>query len=600
MIVFRNRASKSRPGSARIIIPVALSFAIFATAASVLAQTNQAPTPLIPQEGTPLAPSPATTETAPRPWTDDNVQIRPLAAVDFSAAGLIDAQNGGYPVTVWSGSEREALVSLISRLSPAMSPSAQAMAKRLLISTAEPPIGPQTTNPSLLSARAAKLINLGFTAEGLALAQINREAPDANLTRTLIYSSFLFGKYQDGCQRVAQALTQDATIEWLKANTFCRAKEGDSVGAEISAGLLRDQQVDDPGFFSLLNALNDSHAKIEGVDGKSTLHVAMLRAANRPLPAEVLSGASPGSLRALAEAPGPAALTLLAAEKACTYGAIMPEDLRNAYTLIRFEATDLANAKTGAPGYRDSRGNALFYQAGLVQPTAAQRAEMLSLALKNAVAQGLPPLLVGQTLSDQVRNIPPAVDLAWFAPDAVRMLLAAGDIASAKTWQALLLQQSAAGKVEPMQNPAITAALLQIADREAAHDVNEWLVQWYGAASAGVAPETRDRRATLLLIFLEALGYDAPSDIWQKLYTSTAGSFPGNEAPAPILYGLRAAARDKKLGETILFSLLALGQDGPGKADTATLAAVIAALRGVGLESDARQIALEAALARGL
>ena len=71
--------------------------------------------------------------------------------------------------------------------------------------------------------------------------------------------------------------------------------------------------------------------------------------------------------------------------------------------------------------------------------------------------------------------------------------------------------------------------------------------------------------------------------------------------PAPAVWqGLKYAAAEGRVGETIIYALLVLGETGPSDANPVTLGAVVGALRQVGLESDARAIALEAMLARTL
>ena len=68
--------------------------------------------------------------------------------------------------------------------------------------------------------------------------------------------------------------------------------------------------------------------------------------------------------------------------------------------------------------------------------------------------------------------------------------------------------------------------------------------------------------------------------------------------------GFESAARfsssEGRVGETVLLSLLALGEVGPPGANPVTLHGVMRALRRIGLTAPARRIALEAALARGL
>ena len=66
------------------------------------------------------------------------------------------------------------------------------------------------------------------------------------------------------------------------------------------------------------------------------------------------------------------------------------------------------------------------------------------------------------------------------------------------------------------------------------------------------------------------------------------------------LRGLQAAAAAGRVGETVLFSLLVLGEAHPAETDPDTISRVIAALADVGLVDDARALALEAIVGRSL
>jgi hypothetical protein len=66
-----------------------------------------------------------------------------------------------------------------------------------------------------------------------------------------------------------------------------------------------------------------------------------------------------------------------------------------------------------------------------------------------------------------------------------------------------------------------------------------------------------------------------------------------------IRYGLRDAARAGQRGETVALAMLALGDAGPAGASALTLGLVVRALRAVGLDDDARAIALEALIEGG-
>jgi hypothetical protein len=75
---------------------------------------------------------------------------------------------------------------------------------------------------------------------------------------------------------------------------------------------------------------------------------------------------------------------------------------------------------------------------------------------------------------------------------------------------------------------------------------------------------------------------------------------PAMAPETALVYALDQTSTAGHLGETVLLSLLLLGQSGPGTSAPTTLAQVLEGLMAVGLERDARALALEAAVAQGL
>ena len=119
---------------------------------------------------------------------------------------------------------------------------------------------------------------------------------------------------------------------------------------------------------------------------------------------------------------------------------------------------------------------------------------------------------------------------------------------------------------------------------------------WWGTPSQAPMP-ARARNAALLLTLVGALGHEVPAASWERVYA--AAGYGAEAAPSPgYLQALVRAARDGRLGEAVLLALVSLGRDGPAAAHPLVLGEVVSALRRVGLEEDARRIALEAVLAR--
>ena len=112
-------------------------------------------------------------------------------------------------------------------------------------------------------------------------------------------------------------------------------------------------------------------------------------------------------------------------------------------------------------------------------------------------------------------------------------------------------------------------------------------------------PELAFERAGLALVLIQATGQQVPEQYWQAVLQPPRRS-PVMMPPPAFAPALDNAARGGRIGETVLLSILMLGQDGAFGADAALLRGVIAALRAVGLDKEGRALALEAALVNGL
>ena len=99
-----------------------------------------------------------------------------------------------------------------------------------------------------------------------------------------------------------------------------------------------------------------------------------------------------------------------------------------------------------------------------------------------------------------------------------------------------------------------------------------------------------------LATVLDALDIEVPIALWDA----------ANRAPQPaggylpetgVLADLAQAAKRKEVGRTILLAMRSLGPDGPAGANILALGDTVRAFRAVGLEADARGLALEALIA---
>ena len=596
-----------------------LFLALLLALASALPPAAEAgpPVQLVPREqppdaeAAPAAPSPAPTAPAPAPAPDaaapvlktgpGGIQYGQLGSLDPSGVGTLDEGNGGLPSTLWQGSQLSLLAALLPKLSASTSPALQSLARRLLASSAAVPEG-AAEGPSLLSLRVAALDRLGFTREASALAQAAPgQLTDAAFLQASRDAFWLSGNTKSACGRLNALAAAARDQAWAKAKAFCSALAGEHEAASISADLLREQNVADAPFFALLAVINgEGDAKLTGLSNAPPLTLAMLRASNKPVPADVLQGAPPASFAAvagMANAAGP--LHVAAAERAAAYGGVSPEDLAKIYAAQTFSPEDLAKAPSAAKANRDGLGNALMYQAVAAEKVPAAEAEAIAAAFALTGGAAVPPPLWLQRLYGRpLLRIAPGPGVIWFADKATRAYLAANDVGNARAWAALGDTDRVLSAPGSPPAGALLGRLMALADKDAAPPDGPTLAAWYKAADAVDGPE-RDQRTALLYALLEALGQPLPPDAWQAI--AGAPSATSGTVPSPIvLHGLNAAAGAGHLGETVLYALLAFGEGGPATSDATTLGAVVSALKKVGLEADARAVAVEAALGHGL
>jgi hypothetical protein len=184
-------------------------------------------------------------------------------------------------------------------------------------------------------------------------------------------------------------------------------------------------------------------------------------------------------------------------------------------------------------------------------------------------------------------------------------LLAAGDGLAAQNWFNILVPMP--GK-SGRNGAALRDHLAPLARLSGQLPDNQWnekqLDNWWKGEIEASEKKSIDfniiyNRATLLYNLLEALGDRVPDRRWEALLET--GPQASTVMPPPVLWRmLNQAVGDVKLAETVLLSLLMLGDSGPTRINPIALRQVVVSLRLIGLDSDARALALEAAIAAGL
>jgi hypothetical protein len=318
--------------------------------------------------------------------------------------------------------------------------------------------------------------------------------------------------------------------------------------------------------------------------------VALYRLAELPLPPATLAAASPELLAVAAREPSLVADERLAvAERAFLLGALSADGLAEQYGAAAPDGADIRRQIATAWG---TRTRAHAYQALRAQDT-PERGQILD-ALWRA-AEGSERFLIALPFAAAFAELPVERSRERLAPSAARALLAAERPIPAARWYSLLGADAAADPQARADLVALTPlfALAGFGGSGAVPDFDsEAMDAWLAATPDGQA------KAARLLALLEGIGVPVPETAWQRLLAAPdPGSAP---APAaPLWRALEDAAADRHLGETVLLALYMLGGQ-PQAAHPEALAAGLRALRSVGLNQEARAIAMATALQMGL
>ena len=522
-------------------------------------------------------------------------QVEGLAPPGIDAIGLAGPAEGGFDAGLYSGSNGDLVLALLTDL-PVVSanPPLRALTGRLLMTGA--PLAGLSEPGGVLGARVERLLAMGdLDGASALLDRVPATGSDSQLARLAVEAPLLTGDDDAACRRAADiAPTSDAPF-WAKVNVYCRLAEGDRDGARLGLSLLREAgQTDDAAFFSLAEMIADGDAGTTPTVpvAPSALQIALLRLAGLALPPAALRSGSPMLLAAAMRDPRLVAADRLAvAEQAFLAGALSAEGLAARYGEQSFDSNEDALRQIETAWSPATR--ALAYQAVLEQSSPATRAELLDALWRGA--RGSERFLVAEVFATQFATLPVERSLVWAAPGSARALLAAERPIPASRWFSLL--SADAGNDERARNGVVRLvplfALAGFGGSDAVPEFDQ-------AAMTGwrLGTPDADAKAGHLLALLDGIGAPVPESAWHELVVVPAQA-PTPAPPVAFWHGLDAAAAQGRLGETVLFALHMLGGQ-PEAAHPEALAASLRALRSVGLNQEARAIAIATALSMGL
>lgn len=536
------------------------------------ADERATPSPPLPRERPTV---PASEQPLPRPLPRGGVErseLQPIMAPDTS----------GLPLELWRGLDLKTLEELLAGLDlPPRSPAVHELWRRMLLSSATPPTG-APNDEHFVALRLEALYRSGLLEDMDAVLR-DLPAPGPVVETLRARRDIGIGQRETGCQAIkALAAPSSGLPGRLKGETqllagYCAAAAGDAHGAGLAAELAREEGVE----AELPLAVLAAHAA--GDKPRLALPKRVLLLDYRFLellgsidPTRIFDKAEPALLAMLAkDSQADVRLQIAAAEAALRVNAMSGEAVAKLYGRQTLSGSP---ADPAAQGSDPLLRRALFFQAAEVARTPAQRARFLQAIIEDARKSGS-FLQTARVVAPLLSGLQPSRELSQYAQSLAETSLAAGEFKHARMW-------AESADLWPW------VALVDVVDPERRGGRLRSLGAIEDLAVRGrVGPEALHKLATVL----DALDIDVPIQIWDAA-NRTPQPAGGYLPETGILADLAQSSRRSDAGRTILLVMRTLGPGGPESANLLALGDAIRALKRIGLEADARRLALEALL----
>lgn len=518
-------------------------------------------------------------------------ELPPSAALEEQSRGVtredlapvMSTDGSGLPYELWSGLTAEQLAQTIATLNlPPRSPVLHALWRRLI--TSDVPAADGAGPSGFTALRVEALDQSGLIDDAAAvLAKDPAATRDPLLAVMLARSEIGLGNGERGCEiakgllAVQSALPKPIQADAILITGYCAALRGDTAGAELRAGLLREFDGSAQGA-DMLDAVASGFAPQIPAGSKLSLldyRIAELKGGLDR--SQLLAAASPALLVAIAHNPkAEPDLRLAAGEAAAAMNALAANDLAALYQ---------------APGAGGDGGT--IERAGLFKSAESERTPLKKARLIRAFldesrrANMYWPAL--QLMARPVQDLAPVPEIGWFAETAVEVNLATGNFEGARSWTNF---DTSPGIENPGAPPPLAhwIALADIVDPSLGAERTRNLGSLESMASNGrFDPALLHRLATVL----DALDVNVPIPLWDLASRSPQPS-TGHLPDTGVLSELAEASKAKQFGRTVLLAMRTIGPAGADSAHMIALGDSIRALRRAGLDADARQLGLEA------
>jgi hypothetical protein len=531
--------------------------------------------------------------------SNTGIEIGTLTGVGAATSGLISPEQGGFGTDMWRGASRNDIDSYLARLPvPGASPVMNDLARRLLLTGAQPPSG-AGSGITLLATRIDRLVASGRTQAAIELARsAGQERPPlvaAGLARAALAQS----NEQLACDALkdippGRDPAHDAMSAFsVKLSTYCQIAAGNPEIASLTLDLAREEGMDDALFYSLASeAALGIVLRAPEPNGLTIMNFAFYKLAGRELPKDAVDIAEPALLPGfLADEAISAEAKVAAAERAASYGLIDGRDLAAAYREPSFTPEQMAGLLTSDIPEPSPLRRAMIFQAIGAAVAADDRMRLFRLAFATAESAGLYYPTV-EALYPDLDLLVPSDALRPMAPAAVRAFIALGERSKAQEWMALM---GAGGQMLGRDMRELEGLLRIAGGSPQGFDTAKVSAEIASDLKSGVA-QTRAYAASEAML-LEALGFHLDPAVWDALLDAR-GALTGQVPPEALLNQLNVAGQKGAVGETVMLAIEVVGTNGAGAVHPRAAAQAVSSLRTINLENEARRLALEALMAR--
>lgn len=535
---------------------------------------------------------------------DGSIQVNVLDEIDIDSAGPLSLQDGGLGPSAWQAASMPEVTDLLEDLpTPIASDALRDLTTRLLASGAPAPIKLDrvgTNEGDFVLQRLSTLSTIGaFDEMERLLAVVPGGDSDPRFLRWATIASLLREDVAGACGRASIGTRESDDPFWQQLLVVCQAFAGQASAAELGLSLMRDLGQVGPTYDRLVSSIiYEQPAVLERPPRADPLLQILFNRAGATLDEDAMSSLASmpvDSLQHMLVAPHLDEETRITiAELLASNAAVSGHAIRELLGGISFTEEQSASPLTAAGGLDAIRALALLYQTSVTQQIDTAKAEAVAAAITRARDEGLFEA-TARAFVPVVQSIPARADLVWFAEDAARILIMTGDADAARGWVAII--RSAALLDAQVANAQVRLSpLMHLAGLGQRPFLVEEMEAWLQSVSD--QPQGRERAAVVFTL-LDAIEPGASTPLW-PLMGGRAGTRGGVGADLAIWHRLANASLAEAPGLTVLLAVHLVGRSSLTEADPLVMQHVIRGLVNVGLVAEARSLALEMAVTRGL